>query len=137
MLLLDLDGFKQVNDSFGHAVGDELLQEVAERMEATMRGADRLFRLGGDEFAVLLPGTPQEQAHRLGERLLERINEPYLCSGNTLRVSASIGAAQALPAHGETLMHQADVAMYAAKYAGKSRVRTYEPSLEQTDKPPL
>lgn len=137
MLLLDLDGFKQVNDTFGHAVGDELLQEVAERMEATMRGADRLFRLGGDEFAVLLPGTPQEQAYHLGERLLERINEPYLCSGNTLRVSVSIGAAQALPVHGETLMHQADVAMYAAKYGGKSRVRTYEPSLEQTGKPPL
>lgn len=137
MLLLDLDGFKQVNDTFGHAVGDELLQQVAARMMDSMRGPDRLFRLGGDEFAVLLPGTSQEQAAHLGERLLERINEPYLCSGNALRVSASIGAAQALPVDSETLMHQADVAMYAAKYGGKSRVRAYESSLEQTGKPPL
>ena len=87
MLLMDLDGFKLINDSLGHAAGDLLLQEVAQRMRQVMRRQDRLFRMGGDEFAVLMPNTTTDQGHLLAERLIELLLEPIHFGHHKLTVS--------------------------------------------------
>nr|WP_321241353.1 EAL domain-containing protein [uncultured Tolumonas sp.] len=127
MLLMDLDGFKLINDSLGHAAGDLLLQEVAQRMRQVMRRQDRLFRMGGDEFAVLMPNTTTEQGHLLAERLIELLLEPIHFGHHKLTVSGSIGIAEwDGKAEGLELMRQADLAMYAAKREGKSCVRQFE-----------
>ena len=127
MLLLDLDGFKLINDSLGHAAGDLLLQEVAQRMRQVMRKQDRLFRMGGDEFAVLMPNTTTEQGLLLAERLIELLVEPIHFGHHKLSVSGSIGVAQwDGKTDGLELMRQADLAMYAAKREGKSCVRQFE-----------
>ena len=127
MLLMDLDGFKLINDSLGHAAGDLLLQEVAQRMRQVMRRQDRLFRMGGDEFAVLMPNTTTEQGHLLAERLIELLLEPIHFGHYKLSVSGSIGVAQwDGKTDGLELMRQADLAMYAAKREGKSCVRQFE-----------
>ncbi|NCB56905.1 MAG: EAL domain-containing protein [Gammaproteobacteria bacterium] len=127
MLLMDLDGFKLINDSLGHAAGDLLLQEVAQRMRQVMRRQDKLFRMGGDEFAVLMPHTTAEQGHLLAERLIETLVAPIHFGQHRLSVSGSVGVAQW---DGETdgleLMRHADLAMYAAKRDGKSCVRLFE-----------
>ncbi len=127
MLLMDLDGFKLINDSLGHAAGDLLLQEVAQRMRQVMRRQDKLFRMGGDEFAVLMPHTTAEQGHLLAERLIEILVAPIHFGQHRLSVSGSVGVAQW---DGETdgleLMRHADLAMYAAKRDGKSCVRLFE-----------
>ena len=127
MLLMDLDGFKLINDSLGHAAGDLLLQEVAQRMRQVMRKQDRLFRMGGDEFAVLMPNTTMEQGLLLAERLIELLVEPIHFGHHKLTVSGSIGIAQWDGKNdGLELMRQADLAMYAAKREGKSCVRQFE-----------
>lgn len=127
MLLMDLDGFKLINDSLGHAAGDLLLQEVAQRMRQVMRKQDRLFRMGGDEFSVLMPNTTIEQGHLLAERLIELLREPIHFSHHKITVSGSIGIAQwDGKTDGLELMRQADLAMYAAKREGKSCVRQFE-----------
>ncbi len=127
MLLMDLDGFKLINDSLGHAAGDLLLQEVAQRMRQVMRRQDRLFRMGGDEFAVLMPNTTTEQGHLLAERLIELLLEPIHFGHHKLTVSGSIGIAQwDGKTDGLELMRQADLAMYAAKREGKSCVRQFD-----------
>lgn len=131
MLLLDLDGFKLVNDSLGHSAGDLLLQQVANRMRESTRPCDRLFRLGGDEFAVLLPQTDVEQAQLLGERLLQKLQEPVVFSGLKLSISASIGVAEKVAGEDSDLLLQADLAMYAAKHGGKARVRAYDASMSK------
>nr|WP_321272469.1 EAL domain-containing protein [uncultured Tolumonas sp.] len=127
MLLMDLDGFKLINDSLGHAAGDLLLQEVAQRMRQVMRRQDRLFRMGGDEFSVLMPNTTTEQGLLLAERLIELLVEPIHFGHHKLSVSGSIGVAQwDGKTDGLELMRQADLAMYAAKREGKSCVRQFE-----------
>lgn len=127
MLLMDLDGFKLINDSLGHAAGDLLLQEVAQRMRQVMRKQDRLFRMGGDEFAVLMPNTETEQGILLAERLLALLVEPIHFGHHKLTVSGSVGIAQwDRKADGLELMRQADLAMYAAKREGKGCVRQFE-----------
>lgn len=127
MLLMDLDGFKLINDSLGHAAGDLLLQEVAQRMRQVMRKQDRLFRMGGDEFAVLMPNTTTEQGLLLAERLIELLQQPIHFGHHKLSVSGSIGVAQwDGKTDGLELMRQADLAMYAAKREGKSCVRQFE-----------
>ena len=127
MLLMDLDGFKLINDSLGHAAGDLLLQEVAQRMRQVMRKQDRLFRMGGDEFAVLMPNTTTAQGMLLGERLIELLVQPIHFGHHKLSVSGSIGVAQwDGKTEGLELMRQADLAMYAAKREGKSCVRQFE-----------
>ena len=127
MLLMDLDGFKLINDSLGHAAGDLLLQEVAQRMRQVMRRQDKLFRMGGDEFAVLMPNTSVEQGQLLAERLIEIINEPIHFGQHKLSVSGSLGVAEWDGSiDGLELMRHADLAMYAAKRSGKSCVRVYE-----------
>jgi diguanylate cyclase (GGDEF)-like protein len=118
VLLLDLDRFKEVNDTLGHPSGDRLLSEVAARLRGDVRDTDTVARLGGDEFALLLPGvTGADVAKAKAEDLLAGVARPYAIDGLTLEVDGSIGIAL-YPHHGHdaaTLMQRADVAMYAAK----------------------
>lgn len=127
MLLMDLDGFKLINDSLGHAAGDLLLREVALRMRQVMRRQDQLFRMGGDEFTVLMPNTNVEQAARMAERLRQQLVDAIHFGPHLLNVSASIGIAQwDGESDGMELMRQADLAMYEAKRQGKSCISLYE-----------
>ncbi|UOY03024.1 putative bifunctional diguanylate cyclase/phosphodiesterase [Blastococcus sp. PRF04-17] len=127
-LLLDLDGFKEVNDSLGHHAGDHLLRQVGPRLRPALRTGDVLARLGGDEFAVLLPEAGLDEAEALAERLRQLLLQPFTVEGIRLHVGVSIGVASApVPAATvEELLRCADVAMYAAK-AGRSGVHVYVP----------
>ena len=127
VLLVDLDGFKQVNDSLGHDAGDELLKVVAERFESELRPSDTLARLGGDEFAVLIDGAHESQASSVAIRLLGSLAEPVWIAGRELSVGASIGVAlhPGGTARSEDLLRHADVAMYAAKEAGRGRFELF------------
>ncbi|MGY1747140.1 putative bifunctional diguanylate cyclase/phosphodiesterase [Blastococcus sp. SYSU D00695] len=127
-LLLDLDGFKEVNDSLGHSAGDELLRLVGPRLAGSLRSDDVLARLGGDEFAVLLPRTGAQEAQALAERLRELLLEPFTVEGVRLHVGVSIGVSTTpVPASTvEELLHCADVAMYSAKTA-REGVHLYVP----------
>jgi diguanylate cyclase (GGDEF)-like protein/PAS domain S-box-containing protein len=120
VLLLDLDGFKQVNDSLGHDAGDHLLRVIAGRLDGVRRPSDTLARLGGDEFAVLLEEASETQAIKLSERLLDVVSGPVSVTGRELSVTASIGIAIHPGGRGESaaLIRDADVAMYAAKESG-------------------
>lgn len=127
LLFLDLDGFKEINDTFGHYTGDILLARVSARLKAQLRATDTIARLGGDEFGVLLTGleTP-EIADRLARQLIRALDQPFLIEDHRLTVGASVGIAHC-PLHGSdatTLMRCADVAMYAAK-AVNAGVKTY------------
>jgi diguanylate cyclase (GGDEF)-like protein/PAS domain S-box-containing protein len=127
VLLFDLDGFKQVNDSLGHTAGDELLRAAADRLGSVTRPDDTLARLGGDEFALLLEGTDETGAAHVADRVLERLGEPIAVSQRALSLSASIGI---VVHHGggtdsEELLRHADVAMYAAKAAGRRRYEVF------------
>lgn len=136
LCMLDLDGFKAINDSFGHAAGDRVLREVASRLLAVVRNSDTVARLGGDEFVVLLPGmTVSAGMQRLMQLLLEQIGQPIVLAedGATVAVSASIGITFS-DGHKDTdtLLHEADAAMYRAKSAGKSCYRMFaEPTIAQ------
>src|SRR3954447_13129239 len=129
LLFLDLDLFKNVNDGYGHAVGDELLAEVGRRLEAIVRDDDTVGRLGGDEFAVVCPGISSEDwARALAERVRDALKAPLSVHGRTLHASASIGC-RALPAgpapDADLLLGDADAAMYEAKAAGRDRVALF------------
>ncbi len=120
LLLLDIDNFKEVNDSFGHQVGDALLRQMGPRLHEPIESEHLIARLGGDEFAILLPGADAAGAARTAQALLRALERPFLSEEHALEVTASIGIA-AFPEHGtaaETLMRRADVAMYAAKRTG-------------------
>ena len=127
VLLVDLDGFKQVNDSLGHDAGDQLLQAVAERFTETSRPSDTLARLGGDEFALLLDGAHETHAVGVAKRLLLALEEPIWIAGRELVIGASIGIALHAggAGEGEELVRHADVAMYAAKEAGRGRYELF------------
>jgi diguanylate cyclase (GGDEF)-like protein len=117
LLLLDLDRFKEVNDSLGHHVGDQLLQQVGARLTDQLRTGDLLARLGGDEFAVLLSGTNHDRAVAVAVKLRQALAEPFTLEGIALRTDVSIGLALA-PDHGSDLtglLRRADIAMYKAK----------------------
>jgi diguanylate cyclase (GGDEF)-like protein len=119
LLIMDLDHFKEVNDTLGHPVGDRLLQEVADRLRAKLRESDTVARLGGDEFAVLLPTVTQPHAAMAARMLLQALRTPVIVDGHSLEVGASIGIAL-FPEHGRdahVLLQRADIAMYAAKQA--------------------
>jgi diguanylate cyclase (GGDEF)-like protein len=131
LLLLDLDGFKSVNDSFGHAIGDELLTMVARRLRGSLRPADVAARLGGDEFAVLLEDVDHEQALAAANRVLAAVGNAFALSRSSVAISASIGLVHASDARGsQDLMRDADVAMYRAKADGKNRVVSFEPAMQ-------
>jgi diguanylate cyclase (GGDEF)-like protein/PAS domain S-box-containing protein len=127
VLVLDLDGFKQANDSLGHDAGDELLRQVAERLAEITRPSDTLARIGGDEFALLLDGSKQAQAVNLTRRLLDRLSTPLTIANHELSVGASVGIAIHSGGEGdsEELIRNADVAMYAAKEAGRGRYEVF------------
>lgn len=117
LFLLDLDRFKGVNDSHGHAVGDELLQQVARRLQDTLRDSDTVARLGGDEFAVLLPGTNEAGAVIVAQKIVAALHDPFNVDGVHLEIGGSMGIA-VYPDHGEepsALLQGADAAMYVAK----------------------
>ncbi|GAA3257646.1 putative bifunctional diguanylate cyclase/phosphodiesterase [Dactylosporangium siamense] len=130
VVLIDLDDFKEVNDTLGHAVGDEVLIAVAARLRTAVRGDDVVARLGGDEFAVLLRHAPDDAAGRAAERMLSLLQQPVVAAGHQLLVHASIGVAHARP--GDDLgavLRNADIAMYAAKDRGKDGYVGYTPDL--------
>ncbi|ONH26630.1 GGDEF domain-containing protein [Pseudofrankia asymbiotica] len=134
VLFLDLDGFKRVNDTFGHAVGDELLQIVADRLRAETRAADTAARLGGDEFALVLDGGDPGDSLRVGERLAVAVQAPCLLAGRPYTPRASLGmvildGAATRPATPDVLLHQADLAMYAAKRRQTGTLVVYHPAL--------
>ena len=133
MLLIDLDNFKEVNDTQGHKVGDELLVAAAQRIAGAVRPGDLPVRLGGDEFAVLLSdGATETAAVALAERLIGVLAEPFRLSGAPVPVRASIGVATSPGGAGgteEVLFRNADLALYAAKADGKGTWRLFDPSL--------
>lgn len=129
LLYIDLDGFKPVNDAYGHNVGDKLLKEVASRLLGCVRESDTVGRLGGDEFVVMLPESDLVHAAGVAERILEALRRPYLLGKKTIGdVSASIGIAD-YPLHADSmdsLLTSADAAMYVAKRSGKNRYAVFE-----------
>jgi len=120
LLLLDLDRFKEVNDTLGHEAGDALLREVAGRLRATLRAVDTVARLGGDEFGVLLPETGEDGALVVAAKILDALTTPVVLGSHVFEVSGSIGIAPCADhtLDGDALLRQADVAMYVAKRAG-------------------
>jgi diguanylate cyclase (GGDEF)-like protein len=128
VLYLDLDNFKAINDTFGHAAGDELLRDVGRRLASRLRAEDTASRLGGDEFAVLLERAGEGTAEQAGARVLEAFAEPFVVAGRALRVTASLGVVTA-DGHADDALRHADLAMYAAKAAGKGRQATYRPHM--------
>jgi diguanylate cyclase (GGDEF)-like protein len=128
---LDLDGFKDVNDSAGHAAGDAVLVGVARRLREFCRAEDTVARLGGDEFVMVIPTDDRQLAEARAEAVLAALSSPYHYNGRPLVVGVSIGIALA-PEHGlnvAALLHKADAALYAAKQSGKGRVRFYRKSM--------
>lgn len=135
LLSIDLDRFKAVNDMLGHAVGDQLLQAVAQRLSASLRPTDKIARLGGDEFAVLLPSvaSPREP-EVVAKRVVERLSRPYDIDGHNVVIGASVGIAL-MPRDGrsaEDLLIAADHALYAAKASGRSQHCYFAPEMIET-----
>lgn len=125
LYFIDLDGFKRINDEFGHAKGDKLLSDVGQRLQQSVRESDTIARVGGDEFVVLLPDIKtRDSAHQLGENLLQDIRRPYDIDGHPITISASIGITL-YPSDErdiKALLHQADSAMYSGKKSGKDKL---------------
>lgn len=132
LLVMDLDRFKDINDTLGHQYGDKVLQEVSTRMREALRESDTIARLGGDEFAILLPNTGLGQAKSIADKLLQIVEEPFSIGEQVLHVGGSIGITL-YPQHGEdevALLQRADVAMYVAK-RGHHGSTVYDPSVDQ------
>jgi diguanylate cyclase (GGDEF)-like protein len=134
VLFVDLDEFKLVNDSLGHAAGDELLGEIARRLQGSIRGGDTVARIAGDEFAVVLGDLARpEDAGLVAQKILDRLAAPVTVAGHELFITASIGAA-VFPADGdnaEALLGAADAAMYRAKQAGRNAFQFFTPEINQ------
>ena len=132
VLAIDLDRFKQVNDTLGHPIGDALLCKVAERLQTTLKPGDTLARLGGDEFAVLQSGGPDEAGTTtLARRIVDLVGRAYVVEGHLINVGASVGAARA-PTDGaepDLLLKQADLALYRAKLDGRDTFRFFTPEM--------
>ncbi len=135
VLFVDLDGFKEVNDTMGHDAGDELLVAVGERLRHSLRPTDFVGRLGGDEFVVVLPGTPTDAAERMATQIVQTLELPFLVQNETAAISASIGVASSNDnPDSDELIKQADIAMYRAKSMGKGRaVRVTAEALAEID----
>lgn len=129
IVMLDLDNFKDVNDTLGHDVGDTLLKAVAERLSVTLRKSDTVARFGGDEFVLIFPDMEViEEAIQVVQKIIDRFNKPFLIDTHQLVVTTSIGIA-VYPKDGmdeEILMKNADIAMYQAKQAGRARYQLYK-----------
>lgn len=132
VIFIDLDNFKVVNDTLGHAVGDELLKQVAQRMQSVLRVGDMVARLGGDEFVVFLQKIYEDQVHTLAERLIKNVSMVYEVDGRQIYTGASVGIA-VYPRDGATvddLLRNADTAMYAAKSQGRNCHRFFSSSMK-------
>ena len=132
VMFLDFDRFKLVNDSLGHLAGDELLQQLARRVQERLRPADTLARLGGDEFAILVENIEHEHdAVVLAERLMDALRQPFNLGGHEFTASASIGITFSAFGYqsAEDVLRDADIAMYKAKHAGKDRFAVFDTSL--------
>lgn len=132
VMLLDLDKFKIINDSFGHNIGDLLLQEVARRLNSVVRNMDTVARLGGDEFVIILESLPYDRVIRMADKIIAEIKKPFLLNGQELHVGISIGISS-YPEHGQdctTLINRADLAMYDAK-RNNQVYKYYDESLKQ------
>jgi diguanylate cyclase (GGDEF)-like protein len=131
LLYVDLDHFKEINDSFGHATGDEILRQLGPRLTSSLRDTDVLVRVGGDELAVVIMDTDSEYATAVAQRLIAKLEEPFVLHAVSVRISASIGIASA-PADATdsvSLLHCADLAMYRAK-VGPSPVETFRHDID-------
>lgn len=130
---LDLDDFKPVNDTYGHAAGDRLLVEIAGRLQLCVRGGDTVGRLGGDEFVLLLCLQEVEECETALQRILAQIKQPVFIGGNAVAVSASIGVSlyPLDDSDPDTLLRHADQAMYEAKHAGKNQCRLFNPESDR------
>ena len=134
VMFLDLDGFKDVNDSFGHATGDQLLVEVAQRLRVAVRAGDLVARMGGDEFCILCEHVDDvSEVQQLGQRLIDTVSSPLQLEGREVQVGASIGIA--LDSTGreliESVVQDADFALYRAKHNGRGRVELADPSVSR------
>ena len=132
LFLIDLDRFKNVNDTLGHPIGDALLREVAKRLTSVMGDHGQVGRLGGDEFKAVLPGTVETGLlESLARTLIEQVSRPYLIEGHRVSIGASLGIAIGDPGRccADSLVRNADLALYAAKAAGRGRHMFYEPAM--------
>ena len=130
LLLVDLDGFKDVNDSYGHPAGDALLIDVAARLLGVTSTADTLVRLGGDEFAILVEDTTAERVHEVATAVVDAIRAPFRHGDRELMVTTSVGTLTVSPPWtAEEALRNADLALYAAKHAGKNQVAAYVPRM--------
>ena len=138
LMIMDLDRFKEINDTLGHSSGDGLLRALATRLENGVRRSDTVARLGGDEFAILLPGSSKAQARAVADSLLRLVSEPFDLGGRQASVGASIGVATApdQAADADTLLCFADAAMYVAKHTGQGVAifTPEEPSFERRNR---
>lgn len=136
LLFLDLDGFKQVNDRYGHLTGDQLLAAFAERLSGTLRLGDTFARLAGDEFVILLEDIVDLTAAKTAaERIEAQLRQPFIIGDHEVVITASIGIAfrESVPQRAEDLLLNADRAMYQAKTAGKARHQIFQPDLAMGD----
>jgi diguanylate cyclase (GGDEF)-like protein len=135
LLMMDVDNFKLVNDTLGHATGDEILSITSKRILASVRDSDTVARMGGDEFTVLLPGVRgTEEARKIAAQVVANVSAPIIIRGREVPVSVSVGVT-AYPDGGEdasSLLHNADIAMYRAKVQGRNRYQLYSPDMATT-----
>lgn len=132
LMFLDLDHFKNINDTLGHSAGDDLLVQVARRLESLVREGDTLSRQGGDEFVLVLPGCDAQNAQQVATKLVEHHNRSFVVGGQDVVVTLSVGIAM-FPSDGtdfESLSKSADVAMYQAKQAGRNTFRFFKPDMQ-------
>ena len=136
LLCLDLDRFKELNDTYGHAVGDELLREVAARLDATVGKAGSCARLGGDEFAILIPPDMLDQTNQIADSVVAQLSQPLSLSIGAKSISCSVGVALWTPDIVEPLelLRRADMALYVAKNEGRNCVRTYDSAMDNSIK---
>jgi diguanylate cyclase (GGDEF)-like protein len=137
VLFIDVDDFKAINDSLGHSAGDELIGTLAARLRDAFRNSDVVGRLGGDEFAVLLADSDEQTARRAAERVRTLLAHPVILADRVVHMGASVGITmQEGPEHDvESLLRNADLAMYDAKRAGKARHAVFRPALYEPRSP--
>ena len=138
MLFIDIDDFKEINDTLGHNAGDQLLKAVSDRLTTSLREVDTIGRLGGDEFLVLIDGESDAAPEHIAQRVVSVLRDPFLldASDTPITITASVGLAAAAPDTAGELMRDADVALYQAKAAGKNRFEVFAPDTARAAEPP-